>query len=151
MIYKARYSTSAGQAALPALGTWVSDWFDNGGSTSELLACIAVYSDVAGNVDVDQTDAPDDPKMTVWCQGVQVVPPGQLTLVQFPISHLYWRVDYSNCATAQTLIDLVITASASENAAILLELQRLNFQMNRLINPYTPKDDVLNLITGQLS
>jgi hypothetical protein len=150
MILKQSYNTAGGQVLpLTANQTWQSGWFDNGLSSGAILACISCYSDQAGSIQLVQTDNQSDPNMILPVQnGVAVVPAGRVQVLQASIFHLYWSVIYSNGPTAQTVFDLQISASSNDMLSIVLEVQRVNFNLNRLYNPYSPKDDALNLTFG---
>lgn len=149
MILKESYSTYAGKAALGVNGTWQSSWLDNGVSLAELFASVSVYSDQPGQIQIIQTDDPTNPSMVLPVQGgVASVGAGSVSELQVPITHLYWSVLYINGTTAQTIFEIVVSASSSDLLAVLVELQRVNFNLVRLINPYTATDDTYSLNSG---
>lgn len=133
---------------LAANAQWVTGWFENNGSLGEVLAVVSVYTDQYGQFEVCQTDQTTNPAMWLPCGGPTIVIPKTLAVQQVPVTHLYWRVTFGNGITAQTQFDCVVSASASLDCAVLVELQRVNFNLRRLTDPYKAQDDTLNLVTG---
>jgi hypothetical protein len=145
MIQKELYNT-----ALPASGQWISSWFDNGLTLGEVMAVISVYSDQYGQFWIQETDDVNNPLMYLPGMGITTVRAGGVSVQMFPVRHLFWRVIYDNGVNAQTNFEIVVSASVSDMAAVLVELQRINFQLRRLVDPYTAKDETFNVVTGSL-
>lgn len=145
MIQKELYNTP-----LAAGAQWISSWLDNGLSTGEVLAVVSAYSDQFGQFYIQETDDPGNPLLFLPGQAATTVGGGIAAVQMFPVRHLFWRVIYDNGANAQTAFEIVVSASVGDNAAILVELQKVNFNLRRLIEPYSAKDSDLNLVTGSI-
>ena len=136
-------------AALPAGGSWASSWIQNDdGNHGDVLASVVSYSDQRGQYVIQQTADFEQPTLTVPVLEAQVQAPGQVSYLQIPISHTYWRVMFTNGATAQNTFAISVQAGTIY-LAILLELQRLNFTNRESRGSSNSKDELLGYPVGR--
>lgn len=148
MIQLEVYDTRSGVPALTAGQTWTSSWLNNGQSLGEILGCVSAYSDQPGQFEIYFTDDPTNPGLAVPSFTPTVVAGNTPAVQKIPVLSLYWQVVYTNGPTAQTKFEIVLSASTSDMAAVLLELQRHSFMLQRLVDPYKPQDDTFDVKFG---
>lgn len=146
MILKEYYNTP-----LPAGANWESPWIPNDAGDanlhSEVMANVSVLTDQAGQFSIQETDLPNIAFPNYPGASGFSVAPSVLQNAQVPMSHLWWRVSYTNGPTAQGLFDISISASGGVNLALLLELKKLNYMIRTTVKP---SDDATNLPLGSL-
>ena len=150
MIQLEVYDTRSGVPALAAGARWASSWLNNGQSLQEILGCVSAYSDQAGQFEFYFTDDPTNPALTVPSFTPTAVQPLMAAVQKIPILSLFWQIVYTNGPVAQTQFEIVVSSSASEMAAVLSELQKHSFMLQRLADPYNPKDDTFDVKYGSL-
>lgn len=144
MISLARSSTP-----LAAFGSYTAGWFNNtaGLQAAEGLAIVSAYSDQGGQVQIYQSDDITNANMSLPGAAASLTP-GKAVSLQIPITHLNWRVVVQNGAVPQTALDVAVSVSASLDLAILLELQKLNFMLQKVYEPYDARAEVFDLVNS---
>src|SRR5277367_4137392 len=134
---------------LAAFGTWQSSWLANAdGNLNDILASVVCYSDQRGQYVIQQTADNEQPVLTVPVVEGQVQTPGQVSFLQVPVSHTFWRVVYSNGATAQNTFAISVQAGTIY-LAMLLELQKLNFTNRESRGSSNKADELLGYPVGR--
>ena len=138
MILKAKSVTP-----LAAGGQWASAWLENDdGNHGDVMAVVTAYSDQSGQFVVQEIGDRTDSQLFIPVEEGQIQAPGQVCFMSVPITHLHWRVVFTNGATAQNTFEISVAAGTMQ-LAILLELQKLNFTNREFRGSSNPKDEFL--------
>lgn len=131
---------------LAANGQWISGWID--GEASGTLASAVYTSDAPGTMIIQQTDDPNVLQFTTNAAATQAIGGSPNGTLMASITRRFWRVIFYNMAIAQTTFTMTVTGSASVEAALLWELQKMNFQLTSMRSiGDTPTNDVQQFLT----